>query len=132
MCRRAVSDLTSIAMHTDMQVALVDVQGTATVPTIAALLASHPADAPFLSIARGGPTATTFGQVLKFLSPGGGGDLTKLGVKPGEVVAYMAPPGGSAASASVCKSSCKKTPPNTCAWVTGLMSFAGTPHVRPM
>ena len=103
-----MSDLTSIAMHTDMQVALVDVQGTATVPTIAALLASHPADAPFLSIARGGPTATTFGQVLKFLSPGGGGDLTKLGVKPGEVVAYMAPPGGSAASASFCKqSSCQ-------------------------
>ena len=79
--------------------ALVNLSGTPSDSRIAAMLAAHPSDTPFLSIARAGATATTYGQVLKFLSPGGAGDLTKLGVKPGEVVAYMAPPGGSAASA---------------------------------
>ena len=40
----------------------------------------------------------TYGALLAFISDGGGGDLRRLGVQPGDVVAYAAP-GGSAVAA---------------------------------
>jgi acyl-CoA synthetase (AMP-forming)/AMP-acid ligase II len=67
--------------------------------TIMSTLASHPPAAPLLRIARKGSSATSYGQVLEFIRSGGDGDLRQLGVRAGEIVAYLAPPGGSAASA---------------------------------
>ena len=57
--------------------------------TLRALLEAPPSDAPCL-IAAHTPAAspTTFGQLLRFVSPGGGGDLGGLGVQPMDVVAY--------------------------------------------
>ena len=92
-----VSDITTLSMRKDRQVAVVRLD-EAKIPsrTVMTALAAQPSDAPLLRIARGGKTATTYGDMLDFIA--GAGDLRRLGVQPGDVVAYGAPPGGSAAS----------------------------------
>ncbi|MEN9864428.1 MAG: hypothetical protein RL748_18, partial [Pseudomonadota bacterium] len=69
--------------------------------TITGMLAAQPADAPLFRQARerDARIATTYGQMLAFCQPGGEGDLRRIGVKAGDVVAYLAPPGGSATAA---------------------------------
>ena len=64
--------------------------------TLHALLAAQPPDAP--CIREAGFAPATYGALLAFISDGGGGDLRRLGVQPGDVVAYAAP-GGSAVAA---------------------------------
>jgi acyl-CoA synthetase (AMP-forming)/AMP-acid ligase II len=67
--------------------------------TILACLSDQPPNNPFLVAARDpSGAATTYGQARDFIQ-GGEGDLRRLGVKEGEVVAYGAPPGGGAAAA---------------------------------
>ncbi len=68
--------------------------------TIRGALAARPADRPFLYTSRNTDVreTTTYGDLLSFID-GGAGDLRALGIKPGEVVAYVAPPGGSAMAA---------------------------------
>ena len=68
--------------------------------TIRGALAAQPADKPFLYTSRNTNTSktTTYGDILNFIN-GGAGDLRALGVAPGEVVSYAAPPGGSAVAA---------------------------------
>ena len=68
--------------------------------TIRGALAAQPAEKPFLYTSRNtnAKETTTYGDVLSFID-GGAGDLRALGVAPGEVVAYVAPPGGSAMAA---------------------------------
>lgn len=69
---------------------------------IMTVLNSHAADAPLFYNSRQSDASlhTSYGQFKEFCSPGGGGDLRRLGVKRGEYVAYLAPVGGSATSAA--------------------------------
>ncbi len=68
--------------------------------TIRGALAAQPAEKPFLYTSRNtnAKETTTYGDLLSFID-GGAGDLRALGIAPGEVVAYVAPPGGSAMAA---------------------------------
>ncbi len=68
--------------------------------TIRGALAAQPAERPFLYTSRNTDVreTTTYGDLLSFID-GGAGDLRALDIKPGEVVAYVAPPGGSAMAA---------------------------------
>jgi hypothetical protein len=67
--------------------------------TMYAMFEAQPKDKPFLYNARSTNGATsTYGDIANFIR-GGDGDLRRLGIKFGEVVAYAAPPGGSAAAA---------------------------------
>ena len=68
--------------------------------TIRGALAAQPSEKPLLYTSRNAndKETTTYGDLLSFID-GGAGDLRALGVAPGEVVAYAAPPGGSALSA---------------------------------
>lgn len=65
--------------------------------TIRGALAAQPAEKPFLYTSRNtnAKETTTYGDLLSFID-GGAGDLRALGIAPGEVVAYAAPPGGGA------------------------------------
>ena len=65
--------------------------------TILSLLKEQPRGRPFLHISRIADESahTTYGDIVDFIQ-GGKGDLRRLGVQPGEVVAYGAPPGGGA------------------------------------
>ena len=65
--------------------------------TILSMLKEQPRDRPFLHVSRIADeyAHTTYGDVVDFIQ-GGKGDLRKIGVQPGEVVAYGAPPGGGA------------------------------------
>jgi acyl-CoA synthetase (AMP-forming)/AMP-acid ligase II len=103
-----VSNVSSIALHPHKQVAEVMLD-TQRLPegihakkggaTILALFQAQPKNQPFLYDARNpSGIASTYGDVASFIC-GGDGDLRRLGVKSGEVVAYGAPPGGSAAAA---------------------------------
>ena len=68
--------------------------------TIRGALAAQPAKKPFLYTSRNTNVneTTTYGDLLSFIDRGAG-DLRALGIDPGEVVAYAAPPGGSAMAA---------------------------------
>jgi hypothetical protein len=93
-----MSEVTSIALLPHIQVALVKLNhdllpgGSLTKheggATIKALLEAQPAEKPFLYNARGtnADDVTTYGDVSNFIH-GGAGDLRRLGVKAGEVVA---------------------------------------------
>jgi hypothetical protein len=97
-----VSEITELAKLPGKQIALVRTKGItspSTMQTISGALAKQPSDTVLMRIARAGDVRTTYGDTLKFIQPGGGGDLRRLGVKPGEVIAYGTPPGGSAAAA---------------------------------
>ena len=68
--------------------------------TIRGALAAQPTEKPFLYTSRetNEKKTTTYGDLLSFID-GGAGDLRALGVSPGEIVSYAAPPGGSALAA---------------------------------
>ena len=105
-----MSEVSSIALLPHIQVALVKLNhdllpgGSLTEhrggATIKALLEAQPQEKPFLYNARGTDLddVTTYGDVFNFIH-GGAGDLRRLGVEAGDVVAYAAPPGGGAAAA---------------------------------
>ncbi len=90
------------SMAGDVQIAAVRSDMDGLPDTILGLLAAQPAEAPLLRHAREADAAlcTTYGQLLAFCRPGGDGDLRRLGVRAGEVVAYLAPPGGNATAAA--------------------------------
>lgn len=105
---KRMSNVSSIALDPHKQVALVKLdierlpeglhvnRGGA---TIFAMFEAQPKDKPFLYNARSTNGATsTYGDVANFIR-GGDGDLRRLGINFGEVVAYGAPPGGSAVAA---------------------------------
>ncbi|WP_130930816.1 AMP-binding protein [Pseudomonas sp. Sample_24] len=98
---RQSSDRSFRVMARDVQLSAVKVETQGLSETFVEMLASPPSKAPFLRTARErNPNVyTTYGQVLEFCRPGGEGDLRRLGVLPGEVVAYLAPPGGTAVGA---------------------------------
>ena len=101
----ATSSMSSLAVVDGKQLAHVRLEShTKLSPsgtTIVGALAAKPPDAPLLRVARARQDiATTYGAVLNFFQPGGAGDLRRIGVHDTtEVVAFCAPPGGSAASA---------------------------------
>ncbi|ROS01646.1 acyl-CoA synthetase (AMP-forming)/AMP-acid ligase II [Sinobacterium caligoides] len=78
-------------------------QATERLPdTILDVLSVQPRNAPLLRLARTQDPMnfTSYGQLLAFSQAGGEGDLRRLGVHPGEAVAYLAPAGGSAVAAA--------------------------------
>jgi len=102
---REMNAASHVAMQKNVQVAIVDLKqgnlpsGMYGNATIVNCLSSQPYDKPFLFNARNPDhVATTYGQALDFIIKGEG-DLRRLGIKPGEVVSYAAPPGGSASAA---------------------------------
>lgn len=96
------SDFSSRSMASEMQLSAVKLETEGLRDTITGMLAAQPSNAPLLRLARerDAGVATTYGQMLAFCQPGGDGDLRRLGVQAGEVVAYLAPAGGSAAAAA--------------------------------
>ena len=98
---RKTSDLSSRGLVDTLQVQTVAIATDQLPTTILAMLAAQPSTAPLLREARQQDSRrfTSYGEVLRFCQPGGGGDLRQLRVQPGQVVAYLAPPGGSATSA---------------------------------
>ena len=100
---KEVNPITSLALHPHFQFAHVKLKDEI-LPygaTIINCLKAQPRDKPFLFDARNDKgVSTTYGEVLDFID-GGGGDLRRIGVNSGDVVAYGAPPGGGAASAMV-------------------------------
>jgi acyl-CoA synthetase (AMP-forming)/AMP-acid ligase II len=98
---RKTSGLSSRAVVDNLQMQAVAIQTTGLPTTLLEMLTAQPSTAPLLREARHQDPQwfTSYGQVLRFCQPGGEGDLRRLGVQPGEVVAYLAPPGGSVTAA---------------------------------
>jgi len=103
---KTISKVTQIAVLPHAQIALIKFN-RANLPsrkaegaTIISLLEEWNADRPFLRESRVADVnkCTTYGDIREFIK-GGKGDLRRIGVKPGEVIAYGAPPGGGAAPA---------------------------------
>ena len=99
-----INPITSISVQPNAQVSRVQLK-TELLPsgkhgaTIIKCLKAQPADKPFLFNARNpSKVSTTYGQACEFIR-GGLGDLRRLGIQAGEVVAYGAPPGGGAPAA---------------------------------
>lgn len=67
--------------------------------TFRGLLGASAPGEPCLRDASQPAHVTTYGALLDFISPGGGGDLAPLGILPGEVVAYAVPAGAAGAVA---------------------------------
>lgn len=105
------SDLSSRSVASDVQLTAVKLETAGLQDTIIGMLAAQPANAPLLRVARqrDQSVATTYGQMLAFCQPGGDGDLRRLGVQAGEVVAYLAPAGGSAVTATAFMSVASQT-----------------------
>lgn len=99
---RLSSERSSRAVDRDRQVVAVHARTGDLPDTILGMLAARPVDAPLFRVARerDPDVCTTYGQMLAFCRPGGEGDLRRIGVEAGEVVAYLAPPGGSATAAA--------------------------------
>ena len=101
---KPISDTTNVGLLPQAQVALVKLDHT-NLPsrksaTIISVLKEKPPDRPFLRESRvqNAQKCTTYGDIVDFIQ-GGNGDLRRIGVKPGEVVAYGAPSGGGAVPA---------------------------------
>jgi len=103
---RPVSEVSDIALLPHVQVALVKLKNTK-LPwahgggaTLLSMFKKHPPTNPFLRVSREPDPSktTTYGDFLNFVR-GGPGDLRHIGVRPGQVVAYGAPPGGGAVPA---------------------------------
>ncbi|MGY3958527.1 AMP-binding protein [Aeromonas popoffii] len=95
------SELSSRAITKNLQFADVKLNLEGLPETLHQLLATPPKEAPLFRLAReqNADMFTSYGEMLQFCSPGGGGDLRKLGVQKGDVVAYVAPIGGNATAA---------------------------------
>lgn len=96
------SALSQRAIAHGTQLATVQLKTAGLPETIRGMLAAQPANAPLFRQARqtDAGACTTYGQMLSFCQAGGQGDLRRLGVRAGEAVAYLAPPGGSATAAA--------------------------------
>ncbi|MRV72593.1 AMP-binding protein [Duganella sp. FT92W] len=96
------SALSARSVARDVQLTAVKLATGAVPDTILGMLAAQPGDAPLLRHARerDASVATTYGRMLAFCLPGGDGDLRRIGVQAGDVVAYLAPAGGSATAAA--------------------------------
>ncbi|WP_343594994.1 AMP-binding protein [Acinetobacter sp.] len=94
--------LSSIKIDSDYQVANVSIRTQALAKTISELLERRSPEAPLFRNAReqNSEICTTYGDMLKFISSGGEGDLRRIGVVTGQIVAYLAPSGGTAESAA--------------------------------
>jgi len=90
-----VSDVSSIGVMSPLQVTAVDLHGLIDNPSIVKLLeAKDPHKELFYNARDKDPSNfISYGEVLKFIQRGPG-DLRRLGINPGEVVAYAAPPSG--------------------------------------
>jgi len=97
---KKVSDITSIGVMSSCQLVGVQLANLVSCPTILEVLKSKRSSRPLLYNARDSYAehCTTYGDVVNFIV-GGAGDLRRLGVRPGEVVAFGAPPSGGATSA---------------------------------
>jgi acyl-CoA synthetase (AMP-forming)/AMP-acid ligase II/peptidoglycan/LPS O-acetylase OafA/YrhL len=96
------SKLSSRSVAKNIQIVAVKLKIEQLPKTIIEVLANQPANAPLLRLARehNENISTTYGQMLSFCQPGGKGDLRQLGVQANDIVAYLAPPGGSAVAAA--------------------------------
>ncbi len=94
-----VSDVTSMGLMSSVQVAHVELNCTRMENTLMNALSQTDRNKPLLMNARDidGSNYTSYGDVLDFIEDGPG-DLRRLNVKEGEVVAYGAPPGGGEAN----------------------------------
>ncbi len=95
------STLSHRAVESRVQIADVRLNLEGLPRTITGMLACQPHDAPLFRNAReqNASVFCSYGEMLAFCQEGGEGDLRRIGVKSGEVVAYIAPPGGNAVSA---------------------------------
>ena len=88
----ATSKVSSLSLHQSKQIARVQLNDSLfrEHSTIINSLAAQPYDRPFLYNARNMnlDATTTYGQALEFIT-GGQGDLRRLGIKSGDVVAYI-------------------------------------------
>ena len=101
-----VSTLTRIAVALERQVVCTttDPALASSPSTLRGLLKAQPATMPCLSGSGGssdGGEWITYGELASFISPGGGGDLARIGIRERDVVAYAAPGGCTAAVAFV-------------------------------
>ena len=98
-----VSRYASIAPDRDQQVVWCEVSDAVRQHplTLREVLEAQPPGAPCVRAADESMPALTYGELLAFISPGGEGDLYKLGVRQGDVVAYACPGGSAAAVAFV-------------------------------
>jgi acyl-CoA synthetase (AMP-forming)/AMP-acid ligase II/peptidoglycan/LPS O-acetylase OafA/YrhL len=96
------SKLSSRSVAKNTQIVVVKLKVEEFPKTIIEVLAKQPGNAPLLRLARekNENILTTYGQMLSFCQPGGKGDLRQLGVQANDIVAYLAPPGGSAVAAA--------------------------------
>ncbi|WP_415882955.1 AMP-binding protein [Neptuniibacter sp. QD34_54] len=96
------SPISTRLVHQDKQIASVNLAVEDKPTTIFDLLAQQPGHAALFRNARerNADLITTYGDMLNFAQAGGAGDLRQLGVKQDEVVAYLAPAGGSAVAAA--------------------------------
>lgn len=93
---KKISDISRMGLMSSIQVAHVELDYNKMHDTLIAAISSKDRDKPLFYEARN-PNEnvyTSYGDVLDFIH-GGDGDLRRLGVQQGEVVAYVAPPGGS-------------------------------------
>ncbi|CAI1858233.1 AMP-binding protein [Serratia fonticola] len=95
------SEFSARAIAKEVQFAEVKLKLAGLPETIHHLLAAQSKETPLFRQAREQnlDIFTSYGEMLQFCSPGGDGDLRQLGVKSGDVVAYVAPAGGNATAA---------------------------------
>lgn len=93
--------LSSRIVDSDVQVAQVVIDSDGLSTTILELLGKRSYTSPLIRIAReqNDQICTTYGDLFSFIRPGGEGDLRRVGIKSGQIVAYLAPSGGSAEGA---------------------------------
>eukprot|EP00594_Rhizosolenia_setigera_P007038 CAMPEP_0178952316 /NCGR_PEP_ID=MMETSP0789-20121207/7736_1 /TAXON_ID=3005 /ORGANISM="Rhizosolenia setigera, Strain CCMP 1694" /LENGTH=1269 /DNA_ID=CAMNT_0020633331 /DNA_START=617 /DNA_END=4426 /DNA_ORIENTATION=- len=91
----SASDVSSFGIISPYQYVGVELSNLLPEPTILGVLKSKNQTKSLMFNARDstGSNFTTYGDVVDFIV-GGPGDLRRLGVKPGDVVSYGAPPGG--------------------------------------
>lgn len=98
---QASCKFSSRRIDTKVQVAQVSIHSEGQATTIIELLERRAQSSPLFRLAReqNNQICTTYGDLLSFIRSGGEGDLRRVGVKSGQIVAYMAPSGGSAEGA---------------------------------
>ncbi|KKW82035.1 AMP-dependent synthetase [Acinetobacter sp. AG1] len=98
---QASCKFSSRRIDTEVQVAHVSIHSEGQATTIIELLERRAQSSALFRLAReqNNQICTTYGDLLSFIRSGGEGDLRRVGVKSGQIVAYMAPSGGSAEGA---------------------------------